>query len=211
MFRTLRTLACISLTVCLVTLASSPVTAADSPQFPLLPFNEKAVGERIQSLAKEAPEGAKLVAFLDCGAQLETAKDSPVGIKKLKGDAYKFQADEAKVPATQPTIFFGVDRVVFELSGIDRTGGYLVGLTWWDFDASGRAQMVMVASQGNRNVRIAVPTIGLPDFTKSKKLPAQKQFTLPATFAKDGKMQIAVVHAAGANAVISELWIWQLP
>ena len=70
--------------------------------------------------------------------------------------------------------------------------------------------MVLVASHNMRNVRIAVPTIGLPDYTKSKKLPAHKQFTLPATFAKDGKMQIAVIHAAGANAVISELWIWQL-
>jgi hypothetical protein len=206
-----RTLMCGSIAAFLVTLIVGPVAAAENRQSPLAPVDDKAIAERVKSLAKETPEGAKLVAFLDCGVQVETAKNSTVAIKKLKGDAYKFQADEAKVPATQPTVFFDNERVVFELSGIDRTGHYLVGLTWWDFDAGGRVQTVMVASPGNRNVRIAVPTIGLPDFTKSKKLPAQKQFTLPATFAKDGKVQIAVIQAAGANAVISELWVWQLP
>ncbi len=207
---TIRPLACAALAACLGILVVSPAIGADAPQSPLLPVDEKAIAERVKALARDAPEGAKLVAFLDCGTQAETAKDSPIGIKKLKGAAYQFRAGEAKVPATQPTVFFDSDRVVFELSGIDRTGRYLVGLTWWDFDAGGRAQTVIVASPDKRNVRIAIPTIGLPDYTKSKKLPAQKQFTLPATFAKDGRMQLAVIHAAGANAVISELWIWQL-
>ena len=203
--------ACISfLTLLAVAAIAASVSAAETQQFPLLPANEKAIAERIKTLANDAPGGAKLVAYLDCGTQVETAKDFLVGIKKLKGNAYRFRADEVDVPATQPTIFFDSDRVVFELSNIDRTGRYVAGLTWWDFDASGRAQTVMVASADKRNVRIAVPTIGLPDFTKSKKLPAEKRFTLPATFAKDGKMQLAVIQAAGANAVISELWIWQL-
>jgi hypothetical protein len=191
--------------------ATGHATAAEeAPQVPLAPVDEKAVAERVEALAKEAPKGAKLVAYLDCGSQVETAKDSPVGIKKLQGDAYQFRADEAKVPATQPTIFFHNERVIFELSGIDRAGRYLVGLTWWDFDASGRTQMVMAASHDKRNVRIAVPAIGLPNYTEAKKPPDQKQFTLPATFAQDGKMQLAIIQVAGANAVISELWLWQL-
>ncbi len=205
-----RALTYASLALCLVTLVTSPTIAAEAPHPKLSPDDEKAIAQRVETLIKEAPKGAKLVAYLDCGPQVETAKDSPVSIKKTQGEPYKFLAEDVEVPATQPTVFFDGDRVLFELSGIQRTGRYLVGLTWWDFDAGGRAQMVMAASHDKRNVRIAVSTIGLPDYEKSKKLPAQKQFTLPATFAKDGKMLIAVIHAAGANAVISELWIWQL-
>lgn len=199
-----------ALATCFLASVAGSVVGAENPQFPLIPIDQKVLADRIKSLADEAPEDAKLVAYLDCGSQLETSAESPVAIKKLKGDAYKFRADEVKVPATQPTIFFDSDRVVFDLSGIDRTGHYVVGLTWWDFDAGGRAQMVMVASHDKRKVRIAVPTIGLPDYTKSQKGPAQKQFRLPATFANDGKMQLAVIQAAGPNAVISELWIWQV-
>ena len=210
MIQQTRTLASFILTGCLLASAAGSVAGAEPPQFPLIPVDEKALAERVKSLTVEAPEGATLVAFLDCGSQAETAKESPVGIKKLKGDAYLFAADDAEVPATQPTIFFDTDRVLFELSGIDRTGRYVVGLTWWDFDAGGRAQTVTVASDDKRHVRIAVPTIGLPNYMKSKKGPAQKQFRLPATFAKDGKMQLAIIQAAGPNAVISELWIWQV-
>jgi hypothetical protein len=210
MFRATRTITYASLTVCLVVLVASPIAAAEGPLPPLVPVVQKAIAERVKTLTEEAPKGATLVAFLDCGSQAETAKDSPVGIKKVKGEPYRFPADGVEVLPTQPTVFFDADRVLFELNGIDRTGRYLVGLTWWDFDAGGRTQMVMVASHNKRNVRIAVPAIGLPDYMNSKKLPAQKQFTLPATFAKDGKMQLAVIQAAGPNAVISELWIWQL-
>lgn len=210
MIQPIRTLALFALMGSLLASAAGYVAGAEPPQFPLIPVDEKVLAERIKSLAEEAPEGAKLVAFLDCGSQVETTKESPVGIRKLKGDAYQFRADDVEVSATQPTIFFDSDRVLFELSGIDRTGRYVVGLTWWDFDAGGRAQTVMVASDDKRHVRIAVPTIGLPNYMKSKKGPAQKQFRLPATFAKDGKMQLAVIQAAGPNAVISELWIWQV-
>ena len=207
MFIVVRAIAFIALASCFVTCATR---ATENSKFPLLPVDQKAIAERIKTLNEDAPEGAKLVVYLDCGTQVESAVNSSVGIKKVKGDAYRFRADEVKVPAMQPTVFFDSDRVVFELSGIDRTGRYLVGLTWWDFDAGGRAQTVMVASHDKRSVRIAVPTIGLPDFTKSRKLPIQKQFMLPATFAKEGKLQMAILQAAGPNAVISEIWIWQL-
>ena len=57
--------------------------------------------------------------------------------------------------------------------------------------------------------QLCIPAIRLPNFKDDGQLPAEKRFTLPVTFAREGKMQLAVHLVTGVNAVISELWIWQ--
>ncbi|MHB8898436.1 MAG: hypothetical protein ACYC6Y_06790 [Thermoguttaceae bacterium] len=196
---------------CLLTVvAAAAARATEAPRPPLLPVDEKAIAERMETLRQEAPKGARLAAYLDCGSQAATGEGSPLGLKLLRGEAYRFPVEQAEVPPAAPTIFFDAEGVVFEVSGVERTGRYVAGLTWWDYDAGGRSQTVLVGSADRRNMRIAIAAVGLPDFKVSKKLPAQKQFALPATFARDGKLEISVIQAAGPNAVVSELWVWQL-
>ena len=189
---------------------SSPVWAADPAQPKLIPVDEQTIVAREKSLADSGPEGAKLVAYLDCGSQRESTTDSPVKITWVPSQVYRFESEAKDVLPTQPTIFYAGSRVSFRISGIERAHRYTVGLTWWDYDDGNRTQSVFVASPNGRLVRIAVPAIRLPNYTTDEQLPAERRFSLPVTFARDGQMQLNVQLVTGANAVISELWIWEV-
>ena len=184
--------------------------AEDKPEVKLLPDDEKAVAARVKALAESAPNNAKLAAYLNCGTQRRSVAGKDVTISWKSGTPYLFPSQAKDVPDTQPTIFFDANQVTFELAGLDRSRRYVVGLTWWDYDAGGRTQMVAVGSPDGRLVRMAVPAIGLPNYTVAGQLPAQRQFNLPVTFAREARMSLVVQRVTGANVVISELWIWQL-
>lgn len=197
--------------VCLAISASLSVAGEDPAEPKLIPVDPKTIFAREKSLAEAAPEGAKLVAYLDCGAQRESTTTDAVKIAFVQGKPHRFQSEAEGVLPTQPVIFFHEQEVVFTLSGLDRTKRYLAGLTWWDYDDGGRTQSVVVASPDRRRVRLAVTAIRLPNYTTDEQLPAEKRFQLPVTFARDGRMQLTVLHVTGANAVVSELWIWEMP
>jgi len=188
----------------------APSTAADSQAVKLIPASREAIALREKSLAAKAPKGAKLVAYLDCGTQRESTAAGKVKIACVSGQPYRFPLEAPGDFPTQATIFFDAERVVFEISGLDRTRRYLAGMTWWDYDNGSRTQSVLVGSPDRRLVRLAVPAIRLPNHKVSKQPPAERRFQLPVVFAQEGKLRLVVERIDGANAVISELWIWQL-
>ncbi len=188
-----------------------PAAGADDAQaVSVVPGNPEAIAAREKMLAEKAPKGAKLVAYLDCGTQRESTAVEKVKIVCVSGRPHQFVSEAPGVPATQATIFFDTDQVVFEIRGLDPARRYLAGMTWWDYDNSSRTQSVLVGSPDGRLVRLAVPAIRLPDYKDSQRLPAERRFQLPVTFSQDGKLRLVVQRVDGANAVISELWIWQL-
>ena len=130
-------------------------------------------------------------------------------IALAEGKPYRFAAEAEGVAPTEPTIFFHESQVVFEISGLDRSRRCMMGLTWWDYDDGSRTQSVLVASPDRRRVRLAVPAIRLPNYTTDGQPAMERRFSLPVTFARDGRMQLVVLGVTGANAVVSELWIWQ--
>lgn len=169
---------------------------------------------RQKQLVESAPDGGRLVAYLDCGSQWQSGgndQGSPVKIVCMGGKPYRFQSEAAGVPSTQARIFFKEDDIVFDITGLDPRKQYRAGITWWDYDNGGRTQSVLAASPNRRMVRFAVPCIRLPDYETSGRLPGERRFSLPATFLRDGKMQLIVQRLAGANTVISEVWIWEMP
>ncbi len=194
------------------TLGPSQTTAAedDSAKLKLIPVDKETIAKREKSLAKSAPDDYELVAYLDCGTQRESTTGDRVKITHLSGQPYKFASEAKDVLPTQPTVFFGAREVALEISGIDRRQRYMVGLTWWDYDDGQRTQSVVIGSPDGRMVRLAVAAIGLPNFTGDGQLPAEKRFSLPAVFARNGRVKLSVRQVTGANTVISELWIWQL-
>jgi len=186
-------------------------SAADDPaELKLVPVDPQTIAAREKSLAESGPDGARLVAYLDCGAQRRSTTSDEVTIEWVRGKPYKFPSEAAGVLPTQPTIFFDEAEVGFKISGVDRTGRYLLGLTWWDYDDSGRTQSVLVGSPDGQFVRLAVTAIRLPNYTSDEQPPAERRFRLPSTFAQDGQVELTVRLVTGANAVVSELWIWQL-
>jgi hypothetical protein len=196
-----------------VGLATEPrpgAAADDSQAVKLISASREAIAGREKSLAEKAPKGAKLVAYLDCGTERESAAIDKVKIVCVSGKPHQFASEAPGVPATQATIFFDPEQVVFEVRGLDRARRYLAGLSWWDYDNSSRTQSVLVGSPDGRLVRLAVPAIRLPNYKDSKQLPAQRQFQLPVVFSQDGKLRLVVQRIDGANAVISELWIYPL-
>lgn len=190
---------------------AGPAGGAEGPQaVELVPGNPAAVVARQQALSENAPKGATLAAYLDCGCQRESAGAGPVKIVCVSAKPYRFPIEGADVPATQATVFFDAEQVVFEIQGLDRTRNYLAGMTWWDYDNGNRTQSVLVGSPDQRLVRLAVPAIRLPDYKDSRLLPAERRFQLPVTFSQDGKLRLVVQRVDGVNAVISELWVWQM-
>jgi hypothetical protein len=188
-----------------------PIAGADGPQaVSVVPGSPEAIAAREKALAEKAPKGAKLAAYLDCGTQRESTTSGTVKIVCVSAKPHQFLNEAPGVPATQATVFFDAEQVVFEIRGLDPAQRYLAGMTWWDYDNSNRTQSVLVTSPDERLVRIAVPAIRLPDYKDSRLLPAERRFQLPVTFAQDGKLRLAVQRVDGANAVISELWVWQL-
>jgi hypothetical protein len=188
-----------------------PGAAADDAQaVNVIPASREAIAAREKALSEKAPKGAKLVAYLDCGAQRESTTSDKVKVVCVSGKPYRFLSEAPGVPATQATIFFDTEEVVFEIRGLDRARRYLAGMTWWDYDNGNRTQSVVVGSPDGRLVRLAVPAIRLPDYKDSKQLPAERRFQLPVVFSQDGKLRLVVQRVDGANTVIGELWVYQL-
>lgn len=190
--------------------AGKTTLAAEAAEVAVLPAHAEAIAAREKALADKAPQGAKLAAYLDCGAQRESAGPGPVKLKCVSGKPYDFKSEAPEALPTQGTVFFDTEQVVFEIGGLDRSRRYLAGITWWDYDDGSRTQSVIAGSPDGRLVRLGVAAIRLPDYKQSKQLPAERRFQLPVVFAQEGKLRLVVQRVDGANAVIGELWVWQL-
>ena len=75
---------------------TSIARAADDPaEVTLLAADADALAARQKSLADAAPEGTKLVAYLDCGTQRESTPSEEVKITWASGKPYRFQSEAA--------------------------------------------------------------------------------------------------------------------
>lgn len=176
----------------------------------LIPVEPKVIADREKSLGENGPEGSKLLAYLNCGCQAESTTTETVKITWVPSLVYQFDSEAEEALPTQSTVFFAGNEVVFKITGLDRKKRYMAGLTWWDYDAGARTQSVIVGSPDSRMVRLAVPGIHLPDYEVNKQLPAEKRFILPVSFSRGGEMRLSVRREGSTNAVISELWIWEV-
>jgi hypothetical protein len=82
---------------------------------------------------------------------------------------------------------------------------------WWDFDANGRTQSLLVQSPDLSMVKILRAGAALPDFKVSGLPPKTVTVGLPLAFVRDGKLLLNVKNEGGPNAVVSEIWINELP
>lgn len=167
---------------------------------------------RVKEIEKSLEPGEKLLAYLDCGGdeKLEnTLKITALGEPKT----YRFGEDAPVpgVPVSQQTVLYDKDSVGFLFEGLDRAKKYRLHLTWWDYDAGGRAQSLIVRSPDESQIRILRPGKSLPDFTKNAMLPETVSLALPMAFVRDGKLRLDVKMDAGPNALVSEIWITETP
>jgi hypothetical protein len=174
---------------------------------PTVDLGSESIARR-KAIAGKLPAGAKLEAFLNCGAAQINAKTDTVRITQTRGRSYSFT--RAKIDGLAPTqglIAFDDKEVVFEISGLAGDRRYDVNLTWWDYDTALRRQSVRVSNIDGSVGRCAVKTTSLPSYKSKKQLPAELSFTLDQLRIKTGGCKLAVRRESAHNSVVCEIWI----
>jgi len=137
--------------------------AAEPAAAKLIPVTAEAIAGREKSLAENAPERAKLLAYLDCGSQQQSTTGKEVTIVCLAGVPYRFPSEAKDVLPSQSTVFYSTAEVPFRIDGLKRSERYVVGLSWWDYDNGGRTQSVVTGSPDGQKTWIAqLPSLVCP-------------------------------------------------
>jgi len=147
--------------------------------------------ERREALAKSLPSGTRLVVYLDCGPQTDSASAEGARLRVTRGKSWRWDDEPSATVAFDPV------AVVVEASGLDPQKRYRLGFTWWDYDANGRAQSVWI---GDRRL---IEKTALPQ----RQGPVTLTVPIPADAIREGKITIEFRREAASNAVVSELWL----
>jgi len=179
---------------------------------PPAPANTDTTNVRLREITDALPEGATLLAYLDCGGPGRFEQGLKITVVSEETRPWRYYADAPieGVPPQQMTVLFHTEQVSFMLEGLDRTKRYQLNVVWWDFDANGRVQSLVVQSPDQTQVRILRPGISLPDFEESGLPPRTLTVPLPLAFVRDSRLLLNVRNEGGPNAVVNEIWINEL-
>ncbi len=169
-----------------------------------------AAPSRVDEIKSTLGAGEKLLAYIDCGGDVKV--DEGLKITALgELETYCFASVVPAGLTSQASVLFAKESVSFLIEGLDRAKKYRLNVVWWDCDANGRVQSLIVRSPDESQVRILRPGRALPDYMESKSPPQTVSVALPMTYVRDGKLRLDVKNEAGPNAVVSEIWITELP
>lgn len=98
------------------------------------------------------------------------------------------------------------ERIEYLIDGLDRDKLYKVGMSWWDYHASGTVQSVRVSGVDGETVREVVTSGNVPSF-KDGHEPLEVVFELPGEVLMDGSFRLIVDKLTGHRALLSEIWI----
>lgn len=158
---------------------------------------------------KQAPQGFKLVSYIDCGPETaDGIKDGPA-LRLASGESYTWDDAANVAPARFGSIAYDGEQVVFNATGLNPKKQYRLGFSWWDFDHNDRAGSVWATTgQGQRETKLLAKT-ALPSQAGRNEKPAEKTLDLPRELQADGRMRISFRKEEGANAVVSEVWLYE--
>ena len=187
----------------------------ENPQFSdKLQVAVDALQSRTKNITAALPAGAMLLTYIDCGggsdAVLQNNGSPTLTItapESAKTWQFKPETPLEGVPPSHLTVLYDPAQLSFLIEGLDRSKKYQLNVVWWDFDASGRSQSLVVQSPDLSMVRILRAGVALPDFKVSGLPPKTISLALPMAFAREGKLILIVKNEGGANVVVSEIWI----
>ncbi len=154
---------------------------------------------RKKELAAKLPAGARIAAYLDCGAEKQDKAAGGIMLRELNGKNWTWHG-QSENPAALTAAFAG-GHLKFEASGLKPKLHYQVGFTWWDFDANGREQSVWL---GGKQV---LPKTALPAWQGKQQGPAMLSVAVPPDAIKNGKVAIEFHGEGKSNVVCSEIWL----
>jgi len=159
--------------------------------------------------AQRPPKGFRLVSYLDCGPDLTDDVKSGPSLRITAGTAHAWDQAARTAPVQMASVAYDAKEVTFEANGLDPKKNYRLGFSWWDYDHGDRAESVWVATgQGRQSTKVLEKT-ALPSFSARKEKPVEKTVTLPRPLHADGRLRISFRNEGGANAVVSEVWLWE--
>lgn len=152
---------------------------------------------------------AAVKAYIDCGIQASSAGPEPEKITQRNGKGWSFcdASTIEGVGSESAEITFADNEIIFDIEKLQKGAKYKLGLTWWDYNCSGRKQSVWASGiDGGKAKKILDATV-LPAYKGKEQLPGQQILDLPAEFVSQGKLRVCIRKEAGVNAVISEIWL----
>lgn len=148
-------------------------------------------------------------AYINCGIEKSSGKSKMETITQRSGKGYSFcnPSTIKGVSSEGVEIAFSNDEIVFDIDKLQKDAKYKLSLTWWDYNNAGRKQSVWVSGiDGSNKKKILAATL-LPAYKGKGQLPGQQIIDLPANLISKGKLRVTIKREAGANAVISEIWL----
>ena len=170
----------------------------------LTPKDQEAIAARIAELGAEK---GHVVAFLAGGLQSQSEGTGPVAIAQ-NGDLSWTWPNADKVPGipiTQQQTATGELCLNFTIEGLTPGRSYTLGMTWWDFDATGRSQSVFAAD--GTGWRKLLDEQKLPAWHQGGEKPATVEMQLPAEALSKGLIHIQVRRNGKGGSVVSEVWV----
>jgi type 1 glutamine amidotransferase len=173
------------------------------------PYSRAAIEERQQQLLANAPPGARLAAYLDCGVEAESADAFPVKLRQLNGATRQFPGSAEVDSGPLGTVAWEAQRLAFEAAGLDPKKTYLLGFSWWDFDDSRRVQAVRLEGAVPADSQTIVPPTRLPVYKARQQRAVEMELPLAPQGYASGKLRIIFQRDEGNNTVASEVWLWE--
>ena len=142
--------------------------------------------------------GLRVVDYLDCGA----AADASLLLRVVRGKPHTWPGTDGPFG----TALFEEKAVAIQAAGLDPKKRYALGFSWWDQDGNGRVESV-VATGSDQRRHLLVEKRSVPRAAGGR----STAVALPAACYVDGKCTLTFTNeAAVPNAVVSELWLWEL-
>ncbi|MBI4587090.1 MAG: HEAT repeat domain-containing protein [Planctomycetes bacterium] len=164
---------------------------------------------RKQALAKQAPRGFHLAAYLDCGPDTEDGTAGGSALRLVSGQPHIWEGSDRAGPLRCATIAFDAQQVLLEAAGLKAERAYRLGFSWWDYDSNGRIESVWISTgKGERERKVLDQTL-LPGFLGQNQPPQEKTVAVPRDLYADGALRLAFRNERGPNAVLSEAWLWE--
>ena len=159
------------------------------------------------ALEKAIP-GSRVVCYLDCGTREQAMGAGGPVLSLVAGQPYTFPARPGEERFS--TIVLHDREIAFRATGLDPKRLYALGFSWWDYDANGRVQTVRLTGAKKSPVTL-FDKRALPQFQRKNEPAEELAALLPAAAYADGSLLIGFVKEAPVwNAVVSELWLWEL-
>ncbi len=149
------------------------------------------------------PNGCRLAAYVNCGAQMQSPGESGPRIRLLTEQTYTFP--EVSGPLSHCA--WDAKHVEAEVTGLNPGTAYVLGVTWWDADEKGRIQSIRLGVGDPVVWTTVLPATRACAFNGGNCTWARIPLPLTGDFAGKENLRVAVVHEEGPNAVVSEFWL----